>query len=155
MDWHYPAPADTRRRYCDWLLSLQTLINTCSMSSYFNVYCYTAQDITGYLQVFPGTIFRKGLLESHSNPMYVVGKPCHIYRLRGNLVIIIGFPRTLQILQGFPQRKTCRHLLMPCKHLKCSSEIILNLKIFRWAQVLALYNFWDWEKVALTEFLST
>ena len=36
------------------------------------------QGITGCLQVFP-----------------VVGKPCNIYRLRGNLIIIMGFPRNL------------------------------------------------------------
>ena len=29
------------------------------------------------------------------NPMYVVDKPCNIYRLRGNPMLIIGFPRNL------------------------------------------------------------
>ena len=41
------------------------------------------------------TIYGKGLQESQRNPMYVVDKPCNIYRLLGNPMIIIGFPHNL------------------------------------------------------------
>ena len=54
--------------------------------------------------------------------MYVVDKPCNIYRLLENPMIIIGFPHNLQILQGFPTTgKTCKDPVMPCKHLQCTS----------------------------------
>ena len=42
------------------------------------VHCKCLQGITGYLQV-----------------LLVVGKPCNIYRLRGNPIIIMSFPRNL------------------------------------------------------------
>ena len=42
------------------------------------IHCKCLQGITGSLQGFP-----------------VVGKPCNIYRLRGNPIIIMGFPRNL------------------------------------------------------------
>ena len=52
--------------------------------------------------------------------MYVVDKPCSIYRLRGNPMMIIGFPSNLYILQGFPTTgNPCKDPVMPCKHLQC------------------------------------
>ena len=45
---------------------------------YFTVHCRCLQDTTGSLQGFP-----------------VVGKPCNIYRLLGNPIIIMVFPRNL------------------------------------------------------------
>jgi len=39
--------------------------------------------------------YGKGLLESKRNPIYVVDKPCNVYRLRGSPMIIIGFPCNL------------------------------------------------------------
>ena len=40
-------------------------------------------------------IYGKGLYESQRNHMYVVDKPCDIYRLQGNPMIVVGFPRNL------------------------------------------------------------
>ena len=69
--------------------------------------------------------------ESQRNPKYVVDKPCNIYRLRGNLMIIIGFPRNLWILQGFPTTgKTCEEPVMPCKHLQCILSIMKECNCF-------------------------
>ena len=51
---------------------------------------------------FPCTIYGKGLknhretlYSSKGKIAYVVGKPCNIYRLRGNPIIIMGFPPNL------------------------------------------------------------
>ena len=38
---------------------------------------------------------RKTLYSSKGKIVYIVEKPCNIYRLRGNPMIIIGFPRNL------------------------------------------------------------
>ena len=52
--------------------------------------------------------------------IYVVDKPWNIYRLPGNAMLIIGFHRNLEILQGFPTTgKPCKDSVMPCKHLQC------------------------------------
>ena len=47
------------------------------------LHCKSLQGLMGCLQDFP-----------------VVGKPCNIYRLRGNPINIMGFPRNLYTLQG-------------------------------------------------------
>ena len=66
------------------------------------VHCKCLQGITGCLQVFPAIAMEKGyknhreiLYSSKEKIVYVVGKPCNIYRLRGNPIIIMGFPCNL------------------------------------------------------------
>ena len=68
----------------------------------FNPHCKCLQGITGCLQVFPALSIEKGcknhketLYSSKGKIAYVLGKPCNIYRLRGNPMIIIGFPHNL------------------------------------------------------------
>ena len=59
----------------------------------------------------------KGCKNHKKKSMYVVDKPCNIYRLRGNPMMIIGLPG----LQGFPTTgKTCKDPAVPCKHLQCT-----------------------------------
>ena len=56
----------------------------------------------GCLQVFRGISMENGcknhketLYSSKGKIVYVVGKPCNIYRLLGNPMIIVVFPRNL------------------------------------------------------------
>ena len=62
------------------------------------LHCKLLQGFTGCLQGFPAismengyTNHRETLYSSKGKIVYVVGKPCNIYRLRGNPIIIIGF----------------------------------------------------------------
>jgi hypothetical protein len=41
---------------------------------------------------------KETLNSSKGKIVYVVGKPCNIYRLRGNPIVIIGIPRNIQNL---------------------------------------------------------
>ena len=66
------------------------------------MHCKCLQSITGCLQVFPAISMEKGcknhretLYSSKGKIVYVVGKPCNIYRLWGNPITIMGFPRNL------------------------------------------------------------
>jgi hypothetical protein len=67
-----------------------------------SVHCKCLQGITGCLQVFPAISIEKGCKnhrETHTplkgKIVYVVGKPCNIYRLQGNPIIIMGFPHNI------------------------------------------------------------
>ena len=75
-----------------------------ALSTVYNstVHCKCLQGIKGCLQVFPAISMEKDcknhketLYSSKGKIVYVVRKPCNIYRLRGNPMIIIGFPRNL------------------------------------------------------------
>ena len=51
---------------------------------------------TGSLQVFPALSMEQGCKNHRETlSMYVVGKPCNIYRLQGNPMMIIEFSRNL------------------------------------------------------------
>ena len=67
-----------------------------------NIHCKCLQGITGDLQGKSAISMEKGcknhretLYSSKGKIAYIVEKPCNIYRLRGNPMIIIGFPRNL------------------------------------------------------------
>jgi hypothetical protein len=126
------------------------------------LHCKCLQGITGCLQVFPAISMKQGcknhretLYSSEGKIVYVVWKPCNIYRLRGNPIIIMGFPTickyyrvSQQHTQSFPLRrigflcdsysffsidgagKTCRHSVMPCKHLQCTHTLLLQGDVY-------------------------
>ena len=68
-------------------------------------YVYTAnvyRELRGDLQGKSAISMEKGyknhretLYSSKGKIAYIVEKPCNIYRLRGNPIIIMGFPRNL------------------------------------------------------------
>ena len=66
------------------------------------LHCKCLQGITGDLQGKSAISMEKGcnnhretLYSSKGKIAYIVEKPCNIYRLRGNPIIIMGFPRNL------------------------------------------------------------
>ena len=68
----------------------------------FELHCKCLQGITGDLQGKSAISMEKGcknhketLYSSKGKIAYIVEKPCNIYRLRGNPIIIMGFPRNL------------------------------------------------------------
>ena len=71
---------DTRTQLCSFLVDEFTLFK----SGGGTLHCKRLQDIPGSLQVFP-----------------VVGKPCQIYRLRGNPIIIMKFSPQSVNITGF------------------------------------------------------
>ena len=67
----------------------------------FKAHCKCLQGITGDLQGKPAISMEKGcknhretLYSSKGKIAYIVEKPCNSYRLRGNPIIIMGFPGT-------------------------------------------------------------
>ena len=95
------------------------------------------------LQGKPALSMGKGC-KNYKEPLHMLWiKPCNIYRLRRNPMIIIGFPRNLEILQGFPTTgKTCKDPVMPCKHLQCIFShinwlvnICSVLKLVKWTLI--------------------
>ena len=97
------------------------------------------------------------LYSSKGKIVYVVGKPCNIYRLRGNPIVIIRiFPAICKYYMVSPQKytifpfkeyrvplwllqpfvidsagKTYKLPINPCKHLQCkNSQVLSQLDIY-------------------------
>ena len=67
--------------------------------------------------VYPAISMEKGcknhretLYFSKGKTVYVVGKPCNIYRLRGNPIVIIGYSLKSVNITGFPHNIHTRGL---------------------------------------------
>ena len=99
----------TRVRAFPFPNNLHGTVEGCVSFESFYLHCKCLRGIMGCLQVFPPISMKKGcknhretLYSSKGKIVYEVGKPCNIYRLWGNPIVIIG--------------KTYRHFVLPRKH---------------------------------------
>ena len=66
---------------------------------------------------------RETLFSSKGKIVYIVGKPCNIYRLRGNPIVIIGFSRN-------EAQRSLANLPIALLNDSCGALIVLSIMDF-------------------------
>ena len=102
--------------------NLHGTVKGCVSFESFYLHCICLRGIMGCLQVFPPLSMEKGcknhretLYSSKGKIVYEVGKPCNIYRLWGNPIVIIS----LQI-KAFKRHATFYSTMQIIRKLKCA-----------------------------------
>ena len=94
-------PFSEKRDSLSIYILLQYQESVCGAFEKVDVHCKCLQGFTGF---FSAILREKGFKNHRETPyfVHVVEKPCNIYRLEGNHVVIIGISLQFVNITGFP-----------------------------------------------------